>query len=106
MATASEMCVSPSTCGAPVTEEPGARPRLPNMVVGPVFVTVDPASTEKGVAVPRPMDAAAAMALEANSKLEHSPRRTAPARSAFRGARDAQRRPDAGESLRGDSGDC
>jgi len=37
----------------PVTEEPGDRPRFPLMVVGPVFVAVEPAKTVKLAAVPR-----------------------------------------------------
>src|ERR1700712_4213305 len=39
--------------GNPVTAVPGLRPRLPSRTVGPVLVTVEPASTAKFAAVPR-----------------------------------------------------
>jgi hypothetical protein len=54
MATASSICVCPSTCGAPVSYEPGLRPRSPNILVAPVLVTVEPPNTEKLAARPRP----------------------------------------------------
>jgi len=49
------MCCPPLTIpgGNPVTELPGLRPRSPVMVLGPVLVTVEPASTAKFPAVPR-----------------------------------------------------
>jgi hypothetical protein len=103
MATASSTCVSPSTWGAPVTEEPGLRPRLPNIVVGPVLVTVDPPSTEKLAAVPRPTEAGAATALLAKRRPAINPRRTAPARTVFAPAHNTGRRLAARESLSGNS---
>jgi hypothetical protein len=36
-----------------VIDVPGQSPRSPVIVVGPVFVTVEPARTAKGFAVPR-----------------------------------------------------
>ncbi len=40
--------------GKPVTAVPGLTPRSPEMTDGPVLVTVEPASTAKDVAVPKP----------------------------------------------------
>jgi hypothetical protein len=48
--------------GKPVIAEPGLTPTSPVMVDDPVFVTVVPASTAKGVALPRPTVAWAAPA--------------------------------------------
>src|ERR1700677_3839104 len=114
MATASSTCVSPSTCGAPVTEEPGLRPRSPNIVVGPVLVTVEPASTEKLDADSRPTVAVAPRALLANSRLDSNPSRSSPAdartvRAAerdVRPARAAERRLGGTEPLERDSYFC
>ena len=39
--------------GKPVIAEPGLTPTLPEMVEDPVLVTVVPASTAKGAALPR-----------------------------------------------------
>ncbi len=39
--------------GKPVIAVPGLTPKLPISVVGPVFVTVEPASTAKLAAVPK-----------------------------------------------------
>jgi len=48
--------------GNPVIAVPGLTPRSPLIVLGPVLVTVDPASTAKLAAVPRPTGAWAARA--------------------------------------------
>ena len=53
------MCVAAAT-GAPVTAEPGESPSWALSIVGPVFVTVEPPSTEKFLAVPSPTGAASA----------------------------------------------
>ncbi len=54
-ATASVLWIVPFTMpgGKPVMEVPGKSPRLPLMTDGPVFVTVEPASTAKLAVVPR-----------------------------------------------------
>jgi hypothetical protein len=52
-----------------VIDEPGSSPRSPNIVVGPVLVTVEPASTEKLAADPRPTGGLAASAFPASSRL-------------------------------------
>ena len=65
-------------CGAPVTEEPGLSPRSPNIVVGPVFVTVEPASTEKLALVPRPTVAVAAWAPLVKIRSDSEPSRAKP----------------------------
>jgi hypothetical protein len=103
IATASSTCVCPRTCGAPVTEEPGLRPKSPNIVVGPVLVTVEPPSTEKLAAVPRPTVAGAPKALLANRRVESSPRNKSPTRNALPRARKRERGLTARESLRRDS---
>src|SRR5688500_14959189 len=57
------MCMVPLiTCpvGNPVTALPGATPRSPDTIVGPVLVTALPANTAKGVAVPNPTGGCAA----------------------------------------------
>jgi hypothetical protein len=53
------------TCpgGKPVTALPGLTPRSPEMIEGPVLVTVEPANTAKDVAVPSPTGAWAADAV-------------------------------------------
>jgi hypothetical protein len=58
--------MAPFTCpgGNPVTDVPGLSPRSPLTVVGPVFVTVDPARTAKFAAVPSGTGAVAALALD------------------------------------------
>src|SRR5680860_1099836 len=56
----------------PVIEVPGERPTLSLMVVGPVLVTVEPASTEKAVAVPSGGVVAAAKALFARGPPRNS----------------------------------
>jgi hypothetical protein len=63
-ATASAECTAPFTVpgGNPVIAVPGLTPRSPLIVLGPVLVTVDPASTAKLPAVPRPTGATAAPA--------------------------------------------
>src|ERR1700728_1200743 len=48
--------------GNPVTAVPGLTPRSPWMRLRPVLVTVDPASTPKLLAVPKPTGATAAPA--------------------------------------------
>ena len=48
--------------GKPVTAVPGLTPRSPLITLGPVLVTVVPASTAYDVAVPRPTGAWAATA--------------------------------------------
>jgi hypothetical protein len=60
-ATASVTCCEPFTVpgGKPVTAVPGLKPRSPLTTVGAVFVTVEPARTAKGSAVPRGTDVAA-----------------------------------------------
>jgi hypothetical protein len=78
IATASSTCVCPSTCGAPVTEEPGLRPKSPNIVVGPVFVTVEPPNTEKLAADPTPTVAVAPRALLAKNRAESNPSSRSP----------------------------
>ena len=50
----------------PVMAVPGETPTLRSIVVVPVFVTVEPAKTEKAAAVPRGTTTAAAWALLAN----------------------------------------
>jgi hypothetical protein len=50
------------------------------MVVGPVLVTVEPPSTEKLAAVPRPTLAAAPKALVTKKRLESSPSTSTPSR--------------------------
>src|ERR1700733_7431735 len=57
----------PLTCpgGNPVTDVPGLSPRSPLIVVGPVFVTVDAASTAKGPALPSETGAVAGAAAAA-----------------------------------------
>jgi len=50
--------------GNPVTDVPGLSPRSPLIVVGPVFVIVDPASTAKFAAVPSGTGTVAASALD------------------------------------------
>src|SRR5580700_4020277 len=55
-AAASPACVAPPTTrpgGKPVIARPGATPRSPMMVVGPVLVTVEPPRTRKLAATPR-----------------------------------------------------
>jgi hypothetical protein len=86
-----------------VTDEPGLRPRSPNIVVGPVLVTVEPASTEKLAAVPKPTDAVAPSALLANSVVESDASRINAARSVLALARARGLRPAARESPLGDS---
>ena len=58
-ATASAAWVAPITWpgGKPVTAVPGLTPTSPVMIDGPVLVTVEPASTANGVAVPNPTGA-------------------------------------------------
>jgi hypothetical protein len=46
--------------GKPVTALPGLTPRSPEMIDGPVLVTVEPASTAKDDAVPNPTAGVAA----------------------------------------------
>lgn len=46
--------------GKPVTAVPGLTPRFPEMIDGPVLVTVVPANTAKDVAVPNPTEGWAA----------------------------------------------
>src|SRR5664280_252280 len=56
-ATASATCCVPLTTepgGNPVTAEPGSTPTSPEMTDGPVLVTVVPARTANGAAVPSP----------------------------------------------------
>ncbi|HEY4451289.1 MAG TPA: hypothetical protein VGN13_06815 [Solirubrobacteraceae bacterium] len=72
IASASSTWVCPSTTGAPVTDDPGLSPRSPNIVVGPVFVTVEPPNTEKLAAVPSPTLAGEAMAVLASTRLATS----------------------------------
>ena len=48
--------------GNPVTAVPGLTPRSPLIDEGPVLVTVEPASTAKLEAVPRPTAVASALA--------------------------------------------
>src|SRR5665647_1846540 len=64
MATASAALVAPVTLpgGNPVIAAPGLTPRLPLRTLGPVFVTVEPPSTTKLPAVPRPTGGWAAAA--------------------------------------------
>ena len=76
----------------------GARPRSPNIVVGPVFVTVEPPSTEKLAAVPRPTVAVAPMALPANTSADSSPTLTSAVRKILPAGREATRRRAARES--------
>ena len=55
-ATPSAACIEPSTTfpgGNPTTAEPGLTPRSPVTMVGPPFVTVEPASTANLAADPR-----------------------------------------------------
>lgn len=62
-ATASATCCVPLITvpgGKPVTALPGLTPRSPEMIEGPVLVTVVPANTAKGVAVPNPTGGCAA----------------------------------------------
>ena len=64
-ATASAVCWVPlitSPGGKPLTAVPGLTPRSPEMIEGPVLVTVVPASTPKDVAVPNPTEGWAAYA--------------------------------------------
>jgi hypothetical protein len=65
-ATASAECTAPFTMpgGNPVIAVPGLTPRSPLTMLGPVLVTVDPASTAKLPAVPRPTGATAAPAAD------------------------------------------
>src|SRR5665648_1257490 len=71
--------------GKPVTEVPGLTPRSPEMIEGPVLVTVVPASTAKDVAVPNPTDgSAAAWALLATATSNASPAIGAAARRTCR----------------------
>ena len=51
-----------------MTAAPGLTPRLPLMALAPVLVTVEPASTAKLAAVPRPTGAWAALARGASVK--------------------------------------
>ncbi len=55
--------------GAPVTEVPGDRPSSRSIVVAPVLVTVEEASTEKLTSVPSVTGASAAWATPANARL-------------------------------------
>lgn len=63
-ATASARWVAPPTRpgGKPVAALPGLTPRSWASTLGPVFVTVEPANTEKLPAVPKPTGASAACA--------------------------------------------
>jgi hypothetical protein len=100
------MWVCPSTCGAPVTDEPGLRPKSPNIVVGPVLVTVSPPNTEKLAADPKPTVAVAAIALLANRRVDSNPSKRSPARNILAPARTTGRRLTARESLKSDSLFC
>ena len=73
-----------------MTALPGLTPRSPLMVLGPVLVTVEPASTAKLVAVPRPTGAWAAFARGA--PVSTSANDTASTPRTPRGARAAVRR--------------
>jgi hypothetical protein len=55
--------------------------------VGPVFVTVEPANTEKGAAVPKPTEADAPRALLANRRVDSDPSRSTPTRNVLGPAR-------------------
>src|ERR1041385_318697 len=55
--------------GNPVTAEPGETPRLPVMVEGPVFVTVEPPRTAKFCAVPREIWANAGAAAQRKTAI-------------------------------------
>ena len=63
LAAAASMVPVTTPGGNPVTDVPGLSPRLPVILVGPVFVMPAPARTAKLPAVPRGTDAAAAAAL-------------------------------------------
>jgi hypothetical protein len=81
-----------------VTALPGLTPRSPPMVLGPVLVTVEPASTAKLVAVPRPTGAWAALArgapvsTSANDAVSSTPRTPRGARTAVRRLRPPSER--------------
>ncbi len=53
----------------PVTAVPGLNPRSPLTTDGPVFVTVEPARTPNGSAVPSPTDGCAANPAAGNAQL-------------------------------------
>ena len=60
--------------GKPVTAEPELTPKSPEMVEGPVLVTVVPAKTAKGVAVPRfTVVAAATLAAPTAAQMATAP---------------------------------
>jgi hypothetical protein len=81
-------------------------PRSPNIVVGPVFVTVEPPNTEKLAAEPRPTVAEAPRALLANSRAESSPSMSVPTPKILLPTREAGRRLTARESPESDSSVC
>jgi hypothetical protein len=59
------VCVTESAPGPkPVTSVPGCRPTSPSIVVRPVFVIVEPASTAKSPAVSSSTDPGAARSIE------------------------------------------
>jgi hypothetical protein len=69
-----------------VTDEPGLKPKSPNIVVGPVFVTVEPPNTEKLAADPKPTVAGAPRALLAKIRVDSDPSSRSPARNVLRPA--------------------
>ncbi|HEV3321247.1 MAG TPA: hypothetical protein VG147_03545 [Solirubrobacteraceae bacterium] len=66
-------------------------------------MTVEPASTEKLAADPKPTVAVAPRALLAKRRVDRDPSRRSPTRKVLRPARRAERRLAARESLEGDS---
>jgi hypothetical protein len=86
-----------------VTEDPGLNPRSPNIVVGPVLVTVEPPNTEKLAADPKPTVAVAPRALLAKIKVDSNPSKRSPARNLLWPVRKKGRRLTARESFVGDS---
>jgi hypothetical protein len=71
--------------------------------VGPVFVTVEPASTENGAAAPKPTVAVAPRALLAKRRVDSDPSRISPTRNVLRLACRAERRFAARKSPASDS---
>ena len=82
-ATPSVMWIVPAMTipgGKPVTADPGSRPTLPLMTLGPVLVTVLPARTAKVPSVPSPTVACAPKATGATTSIAAASRAAAAAR--------------------------
>jgi hypothetical protein len=89
-----------------VTDEPGLRPKSPNIVVGPVLVTVEPPSTEKLADVPRPTVAVAPRALLAKNRVDSNPSDKSPIRNVFLPAREDGRSATSREPPSSNPRDC